>query len=297
MVFPKSFCSNPDTLSSNSFQSLHSPEKKCNVLAKAQNEFSEFQKKLISTGFRILNFEEDTSKFTPDALFPNNWFCHLPDGKVFLFPMFPTNRREEVREDIIRSLQSEKVIDLRPLVEKNVFLEGTGSLILDHQYKTGFACLSPRTSPQALQLFSELSGYKIISFNAVDSNGQPIYHTNVMMTISPQHVVICMESIPDKPQAKLIEATVKELGKQLVPISYEEVKSFAGNMLFIRGEKSFYWACSTQAYDSLAQNKRELLMSEAPFLHSDLKTIETYGGGGARCLLAEYFTRNQSPHS
>jgi len=289
MVFPKSFCSNPDTISSNSFQSTNAASEKNQILKKAQKEFTEFQKKLEATGFKIFCFEEDVTKFTPDALFPNNWFCHLPDGRVFLFPMFPVNRRDEYRADIIESLNPTEVIDLRSLAEAGQFLEGTGSLILDHGLKKGFACISPRTSLPALQRFSELSGYEIVSFDAVSSEGAAIYHTNVMMTMSPQHAVICMDAIQDEKQKQLVTSHVQLMGKKMVSISYSEMNSFAGNMLFICGEESNYWACSTQAYEALSESLRARLSAEAPFVHADLKTIETYGGGGARCLLAEYF--------
>jgi len=289
MVFPKSFCSNPDTISSNSFQADNAPSEKNTVLARAQSEFTAFQKKLTSTGFQVMTFQEDTANFTPDALFPNNWFCHLPDGRVFLFPMFPVNRRQEFREDIIRALKPKEVIDLRHLAKENLFLEGTGSLILDHHHKTGFACLSPRTSPQALKYFSELSGYKIVSFNSVDQNGSAVYHTNVMMTMSPQHAVICLDSIPDSEQKRQVQSALTDLGKIIVPISHNEMNSFAGNMLFIQGEENCYWASSSKAYLALSEKNRTQLQTEASFIHSDLQTIETYGGGGARCLLAEYF--------
>ncbi|MCC2678765.1 MAG: amidinotransferase [Pseudobdellovibrio sp.] len=289
MVFPKSFCSNPDTISSNSFQAVGAESEKNLILQKAQAEFSAFQDKLRETGFQILSFDEDEKKFTPDALFPNNWFCHLPDGRVFLFPMYPVNRRDEYRADIIQALHPREIIDLRPLAGEGLFLEGTGSLILDHSLKKGFACLSPRTSTRALLQFSQLSGYEITAFDSVAPDGSAIYHTNVMMTMSPRHAVICMDSVRDEKQKRLIETQVESMGKKLVPISYSEMNSFAGNMLFIRGQKSFYWACSTQAYNSLSDTSRTRLQDEAPFVHSDLRTIETFGGGGARCLLAEYY--------
>lgn len=289
MIFPKSFCSNPDTLDSNSFQSSGLQNEKSNILAKAQSEFNGFQRTLLTSGFQILKFEEDTRHFTPDALFPNNWFCHLPDGRVFLFPMYPKNRRNEFREDIIAALRPKEVIDLRPLADKELFLEGTGSLILDHYNKKGFACLSPRTSPAAVEEFSRLSGYRITTFDSVDTGGKAVYHTNVMMTMSEKHAVICMESVHSVSQKEQIESAVKKIGKTLVPLSYNEMNSFAGNMLFIRGRDSNHWACSTRAYESLSAANRNLLSAEAPFLHSGLNTIETFGGGGARCLLAEVF--------
>lgn len=289
MIFPKSFCANPETMESNSFQTRDSHSEKSLILAKAQQEFLDFQKKLSTTGFKILNFEEKLEKFTPDALFPNNWFCHLPDGRVFLFPMFPKNRRDEFREDIVSSLKPSEVIDLRGLEKENFFLEGTGSLILDHQHKMGFACLSPRTSLQALEGFSKISGYEIIHFSAVDQGGLPIYHTNVMMAMSPKHAVVCMDSIQDMNQKEMLSKKLQGIGKTIVKISCGQMNSFAGNMLFIQGSKEYFWACSTLALESLSEGQRRQLNSEALFIHSDLRTIETFGGGGARCLLAETF--------
>ncbi len=284
MIKPMSFCANPDTVDSNSFQTGREGEKS-EVLKKSQSEFAVFQQKLIEHGIRILKFDESPTKHTPDALFPNNWFCHLPDGRVFLFPMYPKNRRDEYREDVISSLHAKEIIDLRYLEKENIFLEGTGSLILDHGNKAGFACLSPRTSAKGLAVFSALSGYQITAFDSMDLNGQPIYHTNVMMALSPKHAVMNMSSIKNPAQKELLKNQIKNSGRTLIDISYEEMNSFAGNMLFLKN----HWICSTKAYNALSEPHRKALEAEAPFIHSDLDTIETYGGGGARCLLAEVF--------
>lgn len=284
MIKPQSFCANPETLASNSFQ-IQGKLKKDEILKLAQIEFLNFQKVLQEHGIRILKFEESLTQQTPDALYPNNWFCHLPDGRVFVFPMFPKNRRDEVRNDVINSLQAVDVIDLRYLEKESLFLEGTGSLILDHKNKIGFACLSPRTSQAAVDIFSELSGYRIHTFDSVDLSGRPIYHTNVMMALSPEHTVVNLSSVKNAEQKKNLISTIEKTGRRVVDISYDEMNHFAGNMLFLKG----FWVCSTKAYTNLSPEKYAQLATEGLFIHSDLHTIESYGGGGARCLLAEVF--------
>jgi hypothetical protein len=289
MIKPMSFTSNPETIASNSFQKSSHNEKNETILKKSQQEFLQFQKKLCDHGLKILKFEELLDKKTPDALFPNNWFCQLPDGRVFVFPMFPKNRRDEYRADVIRSLNAKDIIDLRYLERENYFLEGTGSLILDHDKKIGFACLSSRTSQNAVDLFSQLSGYKIATFNSTSFDGSAIYHTNVMMALSPKYAVLCLESIKDPQQKKGIVQLIEKTGRAIVDISYAEMNNFAGNMLFLSNGSENFWICSTKAFSTLSLKNKKILESEATFIHADLNTIETYGGGGARCLLAETF--------
>ena len=289
MIKPRSFHANPETLASNSFQKATS-ERSEDVLKKAQTEFSEFQNRLTGHGINFLKFDEDTNKNTPDALFPNNWFCQLPNSQVFVFPMQAKNRRDEYRSDIISSLQSSDVTDLRYLEKENHFLEGTGSLILDHDNRVGFACLSPRTSQKALDIFSEKSGYQIISFDSVDEDSHPIYHTNVMMALSPKHMVVNLSSIKCEFQKKRVTSQALLSSKKIIDISYQQMNNFAGNMLFLKNSADEpFWVCSTRAYMALSKDQRLQLEAEASFIHSPLDTIENHGGGGARCLLAEIF--------
>jgi hypothetical protein len=289
MIRPLSFCSNPETKESNSFQQtlkLSSEE----TLKKAQTEFANFQTALSSKGIKIIQYEELSSAATPDALFPNNWFCHLPDKRAFIFPMQAQNRRLECRDDIVYALRPKEIIDLRFLIETDDFLEGTGSLILDHQYKIAYACQSPRTTLHALEVFSEISGYKIIAFDSVDSKNQPIYHTNVMMTLSPAHAVINLDSIPDHNQRNAVVFALQTSGRKIIEITSEQMNQFAGNMLFLRNEvNQFFWVCSLKAHEALSLQQIAQLESEGEFIFTDLNTIETTGGGGARCLMAEVF--------
>lgn len=288
MVRPLSFCSNPETQESNSFQNTSNKETQTEIVQKAQQEFDQFQRVLTDHGIEILNFEELPGQCTPDSLFPNNWFCKLPDGRVFLFPMFAPNRRREYRSDIVTAIKGKELVDLRSYADEGLYLEGTGSLILDHDYKLAYACLSPRTSKDLLMIFAEKSGYQIVPFESYDKNGQQIYHTNVMMALGKKNVVINMASITNENERSLLKKSFLETGKNLLDISYEQTLNFAGNMLLLQNKSGqMYWVCSTRAFLSLTPQQRNMLQVEGEILHSPLDTIETYGGGGARCLMAE----------
>jgi len=290
MVSPRSFCSNPQTLQTNVFQVSSDPAQNEKVLEQAKQEFLRFQKKLIDAGIEVLKFEEKPDSHTPDALFLNNWFCHLPDGRVVLFPMLAENRRSEYREDVIDSLMPLSRSDLRYLAHENAFLEGTGSLIFDHAQQMAYACRSPRTTDRGLQVFSEVSNYSIIAFSSTDEKNVPIYHTNVMMTLSPQIGLICLESIKNTREKNIVMNSFMVSGRQIVDITLDQVRNFVGNMLFLENKKGQrFWVCSERAYKSLTEEQKKTLEEEAQFLYSPLDTIETYGGGGARCLLAEIF--------
>ncbi len=288
MIRPLTFCSNPETLASNSFQKS-SGDSPSVILHKAQAEFDLFVEKLTASGIEVLKFEEKAGAQTPDALFPNNWFCQLPDGKVFLFPMQAPNRRKEVRRDVLRKIRATETIDLTPYIERNQFLEGTGSLVCDHRNKIAYACLSPRTSPEVLREFSELSGYRIVSFHSLDRGGKDIYHTNVMMAAGERTMIVNLSSLPESDR-KMVSGVLQETGKTIVDISFDQMENLAGNMLFLQnktGKK--FWVCSTRAFHILTPSQKEILEREGSFLHSELTTIEDVGGGGARCLMAEVF--------
>lgn len=291
MVRPATFCSNPETRESNAFQNSGGSAS-TDVLTAAQKEFDGFQAVLEKQGIRILKFTEAASSAgpTPDALFPNNWFMHFPDGRVFLMPMQAPNRRREYRADIVAALAPREVIDLRGLAGEGHFLEGTGSLIPDHTAKVAYAARSPRTSDRALDIFYEKSGYEIIRFDARDASGRAIYHTNVMMALGTATAVVNLDSIPEGNEKNRLIGRLTESGRTVVPVTYEQTLSFAGNMLLLQNrQKQNFWVCSEKAHRSLTPEQRDILRRDGEFLVSDLNTIETYGGGGARCLLAEAF--------
>lgn len=290
MVRPLTFCSNQETLESNSFQKTSTDLTPSEIVSRAQKEFDAFQDVLSSKGITILKYDEVPGALTPDACFPNNWFCQLPDGRVFVFPMHAKNRRGEVRQDILSRIKKSDVIDLSPHADRELFLEGTGSLILDHTHKLAYACLSPRTSPFLLKEFSKLSGYEAVSFSSHNEEGKAIYHTNVMMALGEKNVVINMSSINTPEEKEKLLAYFLKTGKYVVDISHEQMNSFAGNMLLLsnnNGEN--FWVMSTRAYESLTYQQKVMLSSDGTLLHSAIPTIEDYGGGGVRCLMAEIF--------
>lgn len=296
MVRPLTFCSNLETLESNSFQKKSSDLSPAEIVKRAQREFDNFQSTLTSEGIEILRFEENPEVQTPDACFPNNWFCQLPDGRVFLFPMQAKNRRREVREDIISSLQKSELIDFTGFAEKDLFLEGTGSLIFDHQNKIAYACFSPRTSPELLNEFSRRSGYEVIGFKAVNETGKAIYHTNVMMAMGEKNVVINMASVTDPTERDVLLESFQKTRKFVVDISHSQMSSFAGNMLYLSNQSGEnFWVMSTRAHDSLTSEQKKILLREGKLLHAPIPTIEDFGGGGVRCLMAEIFGATLSP--
>lgn len=200
------------------------------------------------------------------------------------------SRRREVRMDIISQIKKTDVVDLSVYAEKDLFLEGTGSLILDHKNKFAYACYSPRTAPELLKEFSRISGYEIIGFSSHDEMGKAIYHTNVMMALGEKNVVINMSSINSQQEKEKLFGHFLITGKYVVDISHGQMNSFAGNMLFLSNKKSEnFWVMSTRAYDSLNAEQKEMLSREGKLLHSPIPTIEDYGGGGVRCLMAETF--------
>ena len=290
MIEPRSFCSNPETAASNAFQNLDQVDERKQILKKAQEEFLFFQKALREKGIQILSFIEDETQDTPDAIFPNNWFCHLPNGKAVVFPMFTDNRRREIRADVLESLGAESILDLSMLTSQKEFLEGTGSLILDHTNHVAYACYSLRTTQQALQIFSEKTGYRVQPFSAVDDNDQPIYHTNVMMALGLSTAVVVLESIKNPVEKEALIQSLTASGKTIVDISFHQMKNFVGNMLLLKNKSDqHFWVCSSQAFNNLTIENKKILETDGEFLFAPLETIETYGGGGARCLLAEVF--------
>lgn len=291
MVRPKSFRSNEETSSSNAFQQEAASVKNDTVLKDAQSEFDAFAHQLIQNGVDVKIFQEPDGVDTPDCLFPNNWFAHLPDGRIFLFPMLAPNRRREVQVEWLASvLGRQQIFDLRNLAAHDVFLEGTGSLILDHKNRTGYACLSSRTHPVALEEFEKQSGYSIFSFQANDKNDVPFYHTNVMMALGEDTAVVCLESLPLHHERMGLVTRLENSGRSLIEITQHQVTKFAGNMIQLKsGSDQLLWVCSQQAYNSLSDLQKTRLEKNSKMISSPLTTIERFGGGSARCMLAELF--------
>jgi hypothetical protein len=282
---------NKQTAVNNSFQVALNDK---NIAGKALEEFDRFVTLLTGHGINVTIIEDTPEPPTPDSIFPNNWISFHEDGTVCTYPMFAINRRAERKPQVIKKVrekfQVSRTVDLTHYEEENLFLEGTGSMILDRENKIVYACLSPRTDKKVLQDFCDRLQYKAVVFHGVDEQNRPIYHTNVMMSLADKYVCICLETITDPTEKENVITTITNSGKEIIALSFDQVNHFAGNMLQVEnngGEK--FLVMSSQAYRSLDSTQVTRLQSFNSPLYSDLDTIETVGGGSARCMMAEIF--------
>jgi hypothetical protein len=289
MIRPVNFGYNAETAVNNAFQVK---SKEDDVQTKALKEFDAFVNVLQQNGVDVTVAEDTMEPHTPDSIFPNNWVSFHDDGSVLLYPMYAVNRRAERKQHVLDTIAEkfliERKIDLSQYEKENIFLEGTGSMVLDRENKIAYACLSPRTDEKVLDDFCQQMGYTTVSFHSVDGNGQAIYHTNVMMCVADKYIVICFDSIPDDEEKIKVINAILHTGKEIIDIGLDQMNHFAGNMLQIenkQGEKLL--VMSTQAYESLTDEQKNKLSSFNKIIHSPLTTIETNGGGSARCMMAE----------
>lgn len=292
MIRPVSFLYNEQTAVNNAFQSATADETA--VQEKALAEFDAFVNMLRDNGVQVTVVQDTEEPHTPDSIFPNNWVSFHSDGTVVLYPMFAENRRAErkphVLNEIGKKFSIEGTIDLTGFEKENVFLEGTGSMVLDRDHRIAYACLSPRTDEQVLEEFCRQLDYTPVFFTATDGNGQAIYHTNVMMCIADRYAVVCLESIASPTEQQKVEEAIQRTGKTIIAITLKQMNHFAGNMLQVEnasGEKLL--VMSTQAYESLDEEQIGSLTAFNRIIHSPINTIETNGGGSARCMMAEIF--------
>ncbi len=290
MIRPVNFGFNEETADSNAFQNRNAD--KTGVKQKARQEFDTMVNILRENGVDVITIEDTPEPYTPDSIFPNNWVSFHADGGVFLYPMQAENRRLERREDIINQLEDrfmvKHVIDLSRYESENKFLEGTGSMVLDRENKIAYACISPRTDRELLALFCEQTGYKEVSFHAFDEYHQAIYHTNVLMCIGSKFAVVCLDSITDEDEKNAIVTILKLTHKEIVTISFNQMNNFAGNMLEVKNmEGENLIVMSQSAFNTLDQSQRTKLDKYGKLVYADIKTIESNGGGSARCMMAE----------
>lgn len=290
MIRPVAFGLNLQTAGSNAFQNKNASQN--NVQQKALKEFDDFVAKLQAANIDVTVIEDTLEPHTPDSIFPNNWVSFHSDGSVFLYPMQAENRRLERRDDILDQLSKRfnitQINDLSSFENQNQYLEGTGSMVLDRENKLVYACLSSRTHPQVLEIFCTESGYTAITFNAVDGQNLPIYHTNVLMCVADKFVVICLDTIISESEKSKILRSFKTTNKEVIPISLTQMNNFAGNMLEVKNQEGKnYLILSAAAFNSLNDVQKVKLKSYAEILYADLQTIESNGGGSARCMLAE----------
>ena len=298
MIRPVAFAMNSETAKDNHYQNQESGISGLSAQNQALFEFDAFVTKLRNEGVNVTVIDDTLEPRTPDSIFPNNWISFHETGMVVLYPMFAENRRTERREDILDKLKEEgfniqEVLDYSPSESEEMFLEGTGSLVLDRENLVAYAGLSQRTDETLLNDWALQLGYSIVSFHSMqDVNGQllPIYHTNVMMSVGQEIAILCADSIKDEMERNKVIESLKKTNKEIVFISEAQKSSFAGNMLQVVNDKDKHiLVMSTQAFESLNDEQISTIKKSNRILHSSLETIETLGGGSARCMMAEVF--------
>lgn len=296
MIRPVRFHMNEQTAVNNYFQEKIDLEAE-QINHQAQQEFDTFVQKLRLVGVKVIVVDDIYEQNTPDSVFPNNWISFHQNGNVALYPMFAENRRRERREDILDKIEAEgflieNIYDYTSAEQENIFLEGTGVMILDRVNRKAYCALSPRADEDLFIEFCEDFEYTPIIFHAyqqVDNKQALIYHTNVMMAVGDTFAVICADSITDKKERKNVLAHLKDDKKDIIYITTQQMEHFAGNMLQVQGDNSTYLVMSDAAYQSLTPAQINQLEQHTKILHTNLTTIETCGGGSARCMLAEVF--------
>ena len=300
MIEPVAFGYNAQTAENNYFQV---EQKGADTQSKALVEFNNFVEKLRNKGINVIAVKDTLEPHTPDSIFPNNWVSFHKDGKVVLYPMFAPNRRAERRMDILETLKNNgfkitEIDDFTASENENKFLEGTGSMIFDHDNKIAYGSVSLRLDEELFKEFCAKYGFTPIVFHSYQNAGDqrlPIYHTNVMMCVADQFVVICLDCIDDELEREKVQEVIKSSGKEIIEISEDQLQQFAGNMLQVQNsEGKKFLVMSQTAYQSLKPEQINSIEKYCEIIYSDLNTIEVNGGGSARCMLAEVFLPKSS---
>ncbi len=297
MIEPLRFGYNPEAAKSNSFMQSDvglSAEQRERIANQAAKEFSGLEQMLCRHGITVITVQDTPDPYKPDSIFPNNWISLHDDGTIVLYPMEALNRREERRPDIISNLIDRldyvRIHSLAPYERLGLYLEGTGSLVLDRVNRIAYANISSRMHPVVLEDFCQWMHFRAVTFTAYRANGSSIYHTNVMMALGADTAVICSESIPNAAERRAVLDALKANQTVLVEISSAQMEQFAGNMLQVRNAAGKrFWVMSSGAYTSLTTEQIRALEHDSTIIHTPLDTIERYGGGSARCMLAEVF--------
>ncbi len=290
MMRPKHFGYDPASAETNAFQVMEGYENTNAIQHAALEEFDNAVRTLKEAGVNVLVVEDSDSPVKPNAVFPNNWVSFHRNSKVVLYPMMAENRRDERRPEIFDQLKEQGVnidefIDLTHYEDENKFLESTGSVIFDYPREIAYACVSARTNPDVLHKFSEIMGFEPVIFEALDKDGMEIYHTNVMMCLADEYVVICSESIPEDQRKNVLDA-LEKTGHEVVSITYDQMYAFAGNMLEVENDTGqSVLIMSDAAMHSLDLDQKERLSQYSRLLSVPIPTIEKYGGGSIRCMM------------
>ncbi|HEX6995900.1 MAG TPA: arginine deiminase-related protein [Gammaproteobacteria bacterium] len=301
MIRPAHFGANPETAASNRFQAPADAARRATaegatgepaVAAAALAEFDALADALARAGIGVHVLPGRNEPVCPDEVFPNNWLSTHADGTLVRYPMLAPSRRRERRDDVADTLRRlgyavERIVDLTALETQGLYLEGTGSLVLDRTARVAFACPSARTSPDAMRTFCTEMGYEPVLFDAVDRDGHPIYHTNVMMSVGTAFALVCTDAIRDPDARGRVLDALRANGKRVIEIGYRELHAFAANLLELRGRDGPVIALSRRAFASLSTAQRGALAEHGTLVPVPVDAIETYGGGSVRCVLAE----------
>ena len=287
MVLPHWFTPNPETEADNAFQTGASNGQREAVAKTAYDEVAAMIERLRDEGVHVHVFE-DTGKLTPDSVFPNNWFSTHLAGQVVIYPMYPPSRRGERRADVIEVLKADyrvmEVTDYSGLEQDHLFLEGTGAMVLDHLGRVAYMARSNRANPLVLERFCERFGFEPMVFDAVDADGTPIYHTNVMMGVATEFALVGMETITEDRRAE-VRARLEASGREVIELSHEQIAQFAGNAIELSGRGSRILALSQTAFDSLTGAQKASIERSARLVPISVPTIEQ-AGGSVRCMVA-----------
>lgn len=286
---PNHFSANEETAVNNHFQVNNDETINLNELALL--EHNQLVEKLKSNDITYFLLKDKKDIKNPDALFLNNWFSITTEEKLVIYPMWAKNRRSEIQSSYIDTLiakfKLKECIDFSDRVNENQFCEGTGSIIFDHEQKKSFACISARTSVELFEYISKELGYTPISFEAIDLNGNPIYHTNVMLSIGENIVVICSEAIINPVERIMVKKALAHKNRLIIDITLNQVKHFCGNVLEVNSKNGIpYLLMSKNAFDNFTSEQKATIEERCTIIYSDLTTIENYGGGSMRCLIA-----------
>lgn len=288
LVEPRDFGFNEETAISNPFQQRHHGK---DIRELVFNEFRHVRNLLDANEIPNHAFDSPQGVTVPDAIFPNNWMAVMPNKTIAVFPMQPYNRRAEINHSMLDWIAThfdiKSVVDLSAYTEHDMFLEGTGSMVFDHDNKIAYACISSRTNVELFEEFCHHFGYTPFSFEAVDANGIPVYHTNVMMSLGRRTAIVCFDAIPDLTERLMLVKMLEKTGKHIIEISLAQMKKFCGNIMLV--ENSFnkhLWLMSDTAYNAFTPDQINLLGEEGKIVHFKIPLIEMVGGGGIRCMLA-----------
>lgn len=289
MIRPHRFHPNPETASDNAFQRKDGDQPTREIAKAAYNEVTAAAARLENEGVRVHIFDDLGEKETPDSVFPNNWFSTHSGGHIAIYPMFNPSRRRERRYDVIEMLKSEyrvqDVIDYSCLEYDNLFLEGTGAMVLDHSARVAYTARSNRADPIPLERFCTHFNFEPMAFDTADDNGNSIYHTNVMMCIATDFALVGFDIITDRARREEIRERIAEMGRTVIPLSNHQINEFAGNAIELATNDKRILAISSRAAASLSAEQKEIIERSAKIVELSVPTIEL-AGGSVRCMLA-----------